>query len=134
MRDKRYILSFLFFTSIIILVVPVVPYYHRTNGVIRMKNDMTSEPQCPRHHRHPGNDLCYNDGCMTRPNSLTPSIQADSNPYYLFTAISSTGPIIESLSKPQERRIKSYYAYRKSLHDTVINCVFDLCAPSYPVI
>ena len=115
MRNKRYILSFLLFISIIMLVVPVIPHHHHANGVICMKNDVTPEPQCPRHHHHPGNDSCCNDGCMTRLNSPTPSVQADNSPHYLFTAILFTDLIIENLFKPQERRIKNYYAYRESL-------------------
>jgi hypothetical protein len=111
MRNKRYILSFLLFISIIMLVVPVIP-----------------------HHHHPGNDSCCNDGCMTRLNSPTPSVQADHSPHYLFTAILFTDLIIENLFKPQERRIKNYYAYRESLHSTVINCAFGLRAPPYPVV
>lgn len=86
MRNKRYIVSFLLFISMIMLVVPVIPHHHHADGVICMKNDLTPEPQCPKHH-HPGNDSCCNDGCMTRLNSPTPSVQADNNPHYLFTAI-----------------------------------------------
>lgn len=83
MRNKRYIVSFLLFISMIMLVVPVIPHHHHADGVICMKNDLTPEPQCPKHH-HPGNDSCCNDGCMTRLNSPTPSVQADNNPHYLF--------------------------------------------------
>ena len=71
---------------------------------------------------------------MTRLNSPTPSVQADHSPHYLFTAILFTDLIIENLFKPQERRIKNYYAYRESLHSTVINCAFGLRAPPYPVV
>ena len=128
MRNKRYIVSFLLFISMIMLVVPVIPHHHHADGVICMKNDLTPEPQCPKHH-HPGNDSCCNDGCMTRLNSPTPSVQADNNPHYLFTAI-----IIENLFRPQERRIKNYYAYRESLHGTAVNRAFGLRAPPYPVV
>lgn len=100
MRNKRYIVSFLLFISMIMLVVPVIPHHHHADGVICMKNDLTPEPQCPKHH-HPGNDSCCNDGCMTRLNSPTPSVQADNNPHYLFTAILFTDFIIENLFRPR---------------------------------
>ena len=133
MRNKRYIVSFLLFISMIMLVVPVIPHHNHADGVICMKNDLTPEPQCPKHH-HPGNDSCCNDGCMTRLNSPTPSVQADNNPHYLFTAILFTDFIIENLFRPQERRIKNYYAYRESLHGTAVNRAFGLRAPPYPVV
>ena len=132
MRNKRYIVSFLLFISMIMLVVPVVGHHHHADGVICMKNDLTPEPQCPKHYHHPGNDSCCNDGCMTRLNSPTPSVQADNNPHYLFTAILFTDFIIENLFRPQERRIKNYYAYRESLHGTAVNRAFGLRAPPYP--
>lgn len=71
MRNKRYIVSFLLFISMIMLVVPVIPHHHHADGVICMKNDLTPEPQCPKHYHHPDNDSCCNDGCMTRLNSPT---------------------------------------------------------------
>ena len=133
MRNKRYIVSFLLFISMIMLVVPVIPIIIMPMAWICMKNDLTPEPQCPKHH-HPGNDSCCNDGCMTRLNSPTPSVQADNNPSYLFTAILFTDFIIENLFRPQERRIKNYYAYRESLHGTAVNRAFGLRAPPYPVV
>lgn len=48
MRNKRYIVSFLLFISMIMLVVPVIPHHHHADGVICMKNDLTPEPQCPK--------------------------------------------------------------------------------------
>ena len=134
MRNKRYIVSFLLFISMIMLVVPVIPHHHHADGVICMKNDLTPEPQCPKHYHHPDNDSCCNDGCMTRLNSPTPSVQADNNPHYLFTAILFTDFIIENLFRPQERRIKNYYAYRESLHGTAVNRAFGLRAPPSPVV
>ncbi|MFK2789638.1 DUF6769 family protein [Bacteroides fragilis] len=41
---------------------------------------------------------------------------------------------IENLFRPQERRIKNYYAYRESLHGTAVNRAFGLRAPPYPVV
>mgnify|MGYP007020193470 CR=1 FL=1 len=134
MRNKRYIVSFLLFISMIMLVVPVIPHHHHADGVICMKNDLTPEPQCPKHYQQPDNDTCSNDGCMTRHNTPTPSDQADNSPPYLFTAILFTDFIIENLFRPQERRIKNYYAYRESLHGTAVNRAFGLRAPPYPVV
>ena len=73
-------------------------------------------------------------GVSARLNSPTPSVQADNNPHYLFTAILFTDFIIENLFRPQERRIKNYYAYRESLHGTAVNRAFGLRAPPYPVV
>lgn len=44
MRNKRYIVSFLLFISMIMLVVPVIPHHHHADGVICMKNDLTPDP------------------------------------------------------------------------------------------
>lgn len=131
MGKKRIILFFMFFISMIMLAVPVIPHHHHANGIICMKNDRTPEPQCPKHHHHQDNDSCCNDECLTRFNSPAPTVQPDSGPHYVFIATLFTDFIIENLFKPQERRIRNYYAYRESLHSTVINRATGLRAPPY---
>lgn len=131
MRNKRYILAFMLFISILMLIVPVIPHHHHANGIICMKNDVTSETQCPNHNHHQGNDSCCNEECLTRLSSPALTVQADSGPHYVFIATLFTDFIIENLFKPQEQRIKNYYAYREALHGTVINRAIGLRAPPY---
>lgn len=134
MRNKRYIVSFLLFISMIMLVVPVIPHHHHADGVICMKNDLTPDPQCPKHYHHPDNDSCCNDGCMTRLNSPTPSVQADNNPHYLFTAILFTDFIIENLFRPQSDVLR-IITHTGSLSTVpAVNRAFGLRAPPYPVV
>ena len=40
MKTKRYIAYFLFFISMIMLTVPVIPHHHHEDGMICMKNDL----------------------------------------------------------------------------------------------
>ncbi len=111
------------------LVVPAIPHHHHANGVICMKNDIPTDTPCPTHHHHSGSDTCCNDGCLTKFDSPTPSIEMDGSPHYVFVATLFTDLIIENLFKPQERRIKDYYAYRETLHSTVISRASGLRAP-----
>lgn len=128
MKNKRHILYFLFLVSMIMLAVPAIPHHHHGNGVICMKHDVTPEAECPTHH-HSGNDNCCSDECLTRFDSPTPAGQADNGPQYIFVATLFTGFIIENLFKPQEQRIKNYYAYRESLHGTHVPRTNSLRAP-----
>ena len=43
MKTKRYIAYFLFFISMIMLTVPVIPHHHHEDGMICMKNDLPSD-------------------------------------------------------------------------------------------
>lgn len=113
------------------LVVPTIPHHHHANGLICMKNDVPLEAQCPEHHHQQKDDSCCNDECLTRFNSPTPTVQADGGPHYLFIAILFNDFIIENLLKPRERQIKNCYAYRETLHSTVINRATSLRAPPY---
>lgn len=128
MKNKRYIVCFLFLLSMIMLAVPAIPHHHHANGVICMKNDVAADTPRTAHH-HAGNDTCCNDGCLTRFDSPTPAGQANNGPQYVFIAILFTDVIIENLLKPQEQRIKNYYAYRESLHGTDISPTYGLRAP-----
>lgn len=129
MKNKRYIVYLLFLISIVMLGVPAIPHHHHANGVICMKQDLPVNDQCPTHHHHDGNDTCCSDGCLTRFDSPTPSIQVDNGPHYVFVATLFTDFMIENLFKPQEKRIKNYYAYRETLHGTVLNRASGLRAP-----
>lgn len=130
MKNKRYIVCFLLLVSMIMLAVPTIPHHHHGNGIICMKNDVTPDSPCPVHH-HSGNDACCSDGCLARFDSPTPAGQADHGPQYVFIAILFTDFIIENLFKPQEQRIKKYYAYRESLHGTDIHRTHSLRAPPF---
>lgn len=52
MKNKRYITYFLIFISMVMLVVPVIPHHHHSNGLICMKNDI--HPQLLRTTTRPG--------------------------------------------------------------------------------
>lgn len=129
MKNKRYIFYFLFIISMIMLAVPAIPHHHHAEGMICMKNDIPTDTPCPTHYHHSGNDTCCSNGCLTRFDSPTPSIEMDSSPHYVFVAILFSDFIIANLFKPQEQRIKSYYAYRETLHSTVISRASGLRAP-----
>lgn len=111
------------------LGVPAIPHHHHANGLVCMKSDIPTNEQCPTHHHHADNDACCSDGCLTRFHSPTPSVQADNSPHYVFVATLFTDLIIENLFKPREKRVKNYYAYRETLHSTVLNRAWGLRAP-----
>lgn len=135
MKNKRYILSFLFFISIFMLVVPAIPHHHHANGMICMKHDIPTQEQCPDHNHHQqDNDACCNDECQARFHSPAPTAQADfGQPQHLFVAILFDNLILQNLFRPQEQRIKSGYAYLESLHGANIVRAFGLRAPPYPL-
>ena len=136
---KRIIVTLLFFINIIMLVAAVIPHHHHPDGMICMKQDLPVEQQCPMHNHHhhqnhqPGSDSCCNSECLTRFQSLIPSIHTDSGPDYVFIATLFTDVIIEHLLRPQERRVKNYYVYRDSLHGTDTPRATSLRAPPYSV-
>lgn len=128
-KNKRNIVLFLFFINIIMLIVPVIPHHHHPNGMICMKHDLPVEQQCRTHHHHPGSDSCCDSECMTRFESSTPVLQTDSGPDYVFIATLFTDQIIESILRPQEKRINNEFVYRESLHGTNISRALGLRAP-----
>ena len=110
---KRIIVTLLFFINIIMLVAAVIPHHHHPNGMICMKQDLPVEQQCPKHHHHPESDACCNSECLTRFQSSIPSIHSYSSPDYVFIATLFTDVIIEHLLRPQEKRVKNYYVFRR---------------------
>lgn len=64
MRTKPHIAYILFVISILMPIIPVMPHHHHTDGVICMKNDISSDC-CGGHHHETGNDHCCNDECVT---------------------------------------------------------------------
>lgn len=133
MRNKRYILSFLFFISILMLVMPVIPHHHHADGMVCMKKDMPTETECPAHNHHQqDNDACCNDECQARFHSPALMNHVDfGQPQHVFVAILFDDFIVHHLFKPQEQRIKRNYAYRENLHGTNITRAFGLRAPPY---
>lgn len=130
LRKKRYIVYVLFVISIIMLTVPLIPHHHHADGLICMKQDTTQEAQCPTPvHHHENDDPCCNDKCPTRFSSPVPSMPTDFGPQHVFITTLFTDFIIESLLRPQERRLADEHVYRESLHGTNITRVFSLRAP-----
>lgn len=132
-RNKRYIVSFLFFISMIMLVIPVIPHHHHTNGNICMKQDIPTENSCScsTHRHHTDNEPCCDSDCLTRLDTSTPSVQVDNSPHFVLIAILFNDVIIKDLFKPQERRINNDYIYRESLHGMYLSRAFGLRAPPY---
>lgn len=126
---KRFIITLLLFINIIMLVAAVIPHHHHADGKICMKHDLPVEQQCPAHHHHPGSDSCCDSECLTRFHSPIPSLHSDYGPDYVFIDTLFTDIIIGHLSRPQEQRVKNYYAYRESLHGTNTPRALSLRAP-----
>lgn len=130
MKEKRHIAYFLLFISMVMLIVPVIPHHHHDNGMICMKNDLSSDGCC--HHQGPCNEHCCCDtGCMTThfyqqaPNSDNSSVQ----PTFLWVTTLFSEPILKLLTIPEETSARQRFVYRESLHGTFITRATGLRAP-----
>ena len=63
MKKKRYITYFLFFISMVMLAVPVIPHHHHSDGLVCMKDDLAAN--CCEHRHTPADKHCCNTGCVT---------------------------------------------------------------------
>lgn len=107
MKTKRYIAYFLFFISMIMLTVPVIPHHHHEDGMICMKNDLPSDGCC--HHQDACNEHCCCDtGCMTThffqqtPNPNNSDIQ----PCFVWVTTLFVEPLLKLLTLPDETGIR----------------------------
>ena len=123
MKTKRYIAYFLFFISMIMLTVPVIPHHHHEDGMICMKNDLPSDGCC--HH------CCCDTGCMTThffqqtPNPNNSDIQ----PCFVWVTTLFVEPLLKLLTLPDETGIRQEFIYLESLHGTFITRATGLRAP-----
>ena len=108
MKTKRYIAYFLFFISMIMLTVPVIPHHHHEDGMICMKNDLPSDGCCQ--HQGPCSEHCCCDtGCMTThffqqtPNSDNSNL----HPCFVWVNTLFTEPLLKLLALPEETDRKS---------------------------
>ena len=53
MKNKRYIAAVLFFISILMPVIPVIPHHHHADGRFCMKNDIAADCSCCHHQGEP---------------------------------------------------------------------------------
>ena len=131
MKKKRYIAYFLFFISMMMLVVPVIPHHHHADGLICMKNDITTS--CCEHRHSPANEHCCCDtGCVTTHFvQQTPSSDNDAWAHPIAPWVVTL--FIESISKWQvlpENEVKRHdVIYLESLHGTFITRATGLRAP-----
>ncbi|WP_270570629.1 DUF6769 family protein [Bacteroides eggerthii] len=130
MKTKRYIAFFLFFISMIMLTVPVIPHHHHEDGMICMKNDLPSDGCC--HHQDACNEHCCCDtGCMTThffqqtPNPNNSDIQ----PCFVWVTTLFVEPLLKLLTLPDETGIRQEFVYMESLHGTFITRATGLRAP-----
>ncbi|MBC8593435.1 hypothetical protein H8744_09290 [Oscillospiraceae bacterium N12] len=129
MRNKWYIICLLFFVSIIMLAVPIIPHHHHANGLICMKHDVKPEAQCPAHNHHQHSDSCCDSECLTRFSSPAPTMQSDFSPHYVFIDTLFADLLIDHLLRPLEKQLNNEYVYRESLHGTNITRAFALRGP-----
>lgn len=132
MKKKRYIAYFLFFISMIMLVVPVIPHHHHDDGLICMKNDLSSEGCCS-HQGSCNEHCCCDTGCMTThffqqaPNSDN----SDMHPDFAWTTALFSEPILSLLVLPDGIIAGQEDVYIENLHGTYITRAAGLRAPPY---
>ena len=131
MKKKQYIAYILFFISLIMLVIPVIPHHHHGNGMICMKNDITTDC-CEHRHCSDNEHCCCDTGCMTTYFvQQTPNSSDDVCPHpdalwtlTLFIEPFSRLPILSEFDVSRQECI-----YLESLHSTFITCATGLRAP-----
>lgn len=130
MKSKRYITYFLIFISIAMLVVPVIPHHHHSNGLICMKNDIT--PSCCGEQHSPDKEHCCCDtGCVTThffqqtPNSDNGWLHPDT--FWVITFFSE--PLLTLLNLPEDSGPSEECIYLESFHGTYLTRATGLRAP-----
>ncbi len=131
MEKKWYVTYFLLFISIVMLVVPVIPHHHHADGLICMKNDITTD--CCKQNHNPENDHCCSDtGCVTTHFfQRSPSTDNDAwaNPDTLWVATFYLEPLLRLLAVPEVNLKRQDNVYLESLHGTFITRATGLRAP-----
>lgn len=126
-KNKRHILYLLFCISIVMLIVPVMPHHHHTEGVICMKSNAAAEHPCPVHHHN--HKTCCNNECAAKWQSPIPAVQRNIAQHTLFSIILFHEPLLKLLLTPQEVSLDTNLVYLESLHGTFITRATGLRAP-----
>lgn len=133
MKKKQHITYILFFISLIMLVIPVIPHHHHADGLICMKNDITADCCEHEHSDTPGSEhCCCNTGCVTThfvqqtPNS---SDDVCSHPDTLWAITLFIEPFSKLLTLPESDVNRRECVYLESLHSTFIIRATGLRAP-----
>lgn len=133
MKKRQHIAYILFFISLIMLAIPVIPHHHHADGTICMKNDIAADcgDESCCHHPREGH-CCCDTGCMTThfvqktPNS---SDELCSHPDTLWTAVLLFKPISRLLTASEFDVSRQECIYLESLHGTFIIRATGLRAP-----
>lgn len=149
-RNRWFIAGILFFISIWMLMVPVMPHHHHSNGMMCMKNDVTADCCTPTNedgydrtqqtdhqqrlqttsgnHHH----CCCNTDCVTlhflqnMPHSTDFSLQAD---YSWIATLYTYESVLRLLLLPDEASDRQSPGYLESLHGIFITEAQGLRAP-----
>ena len=129
MKKKLYTAYFLFFISMIMLVIPVIPHHHHADGLICMKNDITKD--CCEHRHNTKNDHCCCDtGCVTTQFvQQTPSSDNAMHPAAPWVVTLFFEPISKLLLLPEDNVKRQDCIFLESLHGTFITRATGLRAP-----
>lgn len=132
MKKRQHIAYILFFISLIMLAIPVIPHHHHADGTICMKNDIAADcDESCCHHPREGH-CCCDTGCLTThfvqktPNS---SDELCSHPDTLWTAVLLFKPISRLLTALEFDVSRQECIYLESLHSTFIIRATGLRAP-----
>lgn len=129
-RTKQYITYILFCISLIMLVIPVIPHHHHADGLICMKNDISTD--CCEHRHDPGSEHCCCDtGCIADHfvQQTPTSDNVSSHSEVLWAVTLFINPLSKLLSLPELDVSKQEYVYLESLHGTFITRAAGLRAP-----
>ncbi|ADV45209.1 DUF6769 family protein [Bacteroides helcogenes] len=136
MKKKRYITHVLFFISMIMLTIPVIPHHHHADGLLCMKSDIT-EDCCEHRHNSASEHCCCGTGCVTThfvqqsPNSSN-SAWAHPNVPWVITLFFE--PVFKLLVLPENDIKRQESIYLESLHGTFITRATGLRAPPYVLV
>lgn len=131
-RNRWFIAGILFFISIWMLMVPVMPHHHHSNGMMCMKNDVTADCCTPSNHAESHHHCCCNTDCVTlhflqnTPHSTDFSLQAD---YSWIATLYTYESVLRLLLLPDEVSDKQSPGYLESLHGIFITEAQGLRAP-----
>lgn len=115
--------------SMVMLIVPLIPHHHHSNGIICMKDDIR-DTECPCDHHHPDDDPCCTSDCMTQFESPVPTSQPDGmQPQHIYSITLFTEPLLRFITQPGERGFRRDHVYPESLYGTFIACAAGLRAP-----
>lgn len=131
-RNRWFIAGILFFISIWMLMVPVMPHHHHSNGMMCMKNDVTADCCTPSNHAESHHHCCCNTDCVTlhflqnTPHSTDFSLQAD---YSWIATLYTYESVLRLLLLPDEASDRQSPGYLESLHGIFITEAQGLRAP-----